>query len=271
MERPGEGAHALAQRDPGFNRKPGCGVPRGGVVRQPHGQCIVGITASGDTLSRAPEVSLTVLVLPMPAPRRLGVSCRDRSQQAPAADAAFLVSRRARRSPAFARAAMMQLLALFPILTLALGGFLFLRLALGGASDTRSFFSAPRADAHFLAAGLRSLTSRAFSISLGSALLPSSLRTLAQETCSSCLCQVSSSALTHRSVNLVRVGSSLLLSVNSWLDLQGVCGSEVYAGHPHSLQTFGVGPLTVHTTVIDLLRLVRGDGARSHFPSRASR
>ena len=267
MERPGEGAHALAQRDPGFNRKPGCGVPRGGVVRQPHGQCIVGITASGDTLSRAPEVSLTVLVLPMPAPRRLGVSCRDRSQQAPAADAAFLVSRRARRSPAFARAAMMQLLALFLILTLALGGFLFLRLALGGASDTRSFFSAPRVDAHFLAAGL----SRAFSISLGSVLLPSSLRTLAQETCSSCLCKVNSSALTHRRVNLFRVGSSLLLSVNSWPVIQGVCGCEVNAGHPHSLQTFGVGPYTAHTTVIDLLRLVRGEGARSYFPMRASR
>ena len=170
-----------------------------------------------------------------------------------------------------ARGVLMLRLALLSILRLALGGFLFLRLALGGASDTRSFFSAPRADAHFLAAGLRSLTSRAFSISLGSALLPSTLRTLAQETCSSCLCQVNSSALTHRRVNLFRVGSSLLLSVNSWLDLQGVCGCEVYAGHPHSLQTFGVGPLTVHTTVIDLLRLVRGDGARSHFPSRASR
>ena len=140
------------------------------------------------------------------------------------------------------------------------------------ASNTRSFFRAPRADARFLADGLRSFTPRAFSISLGSAFLPSSLRTLAQETCSSCLCQVNSSALTHRRVNLLRVGSSLLLSVNSWPEaFQGVCGCEVTAGHPHSLQTFGVGPLTAHTTVIVLLRLVRGDGARSYFPTRASR
>ena len=141
------------------------------------------------------------------------------------------------------------------------------------ASNTRSFliFRAPRADARFLADGLRSFTPRAFSISLGSAFLSSSLRTLAQETCSSCLCQVNSFALTHRRVNLFRVGSSLFLPVNSWPDIQGVCGCEVNAGHPHSLQTFGVGPYTAHTTVIDLLRLVRGEGARSYFPSRVSR
>ena len=139
------------------------------------------------------------------------------------------------------------------------------------ASNTRSFFRAPRVDARFLADGLRSFTPRAFSISLGSAFLPSSLRTLAQETCSSCLCQVNSSALTHRRVNLFRAGKYRFLPGNSWPVLQGVCGCEVNAGHPHSLQTFGVGPYTAHTTVIDLLRLVRGEGARSYFPRRASR
>ena len=108
-------------------------------------------------------------------------------------------------------------------------------------------------------------------LGLGSAFLSSSLRTLAQETCSSCLCQVNSFALAHRRVNLFRVGSSLFLTVNSWPVIQGVCGCEVNAGHPHSLQTFGVGPYTAHTTVIVLLRSVWGEGARSYFPSRASR
>ena len=134
------------------------------------------------------------------------------------------------------------------------------------ASNTRSFFRAPRADARFLADGLRSFTPRAFSISLGSAFLLSSLRTLAQETCSSCLCQVNSSALTDWRVNLFRVGSSLFLPVNSWPVIQGVCGCEVNAGHPHSLQTFGVGPCTAHTTVNVLLRLVRVKGRGRIFP-----
>ena len=182
-----------------------------------------------------------------------------------------LVSSRARRSPAAARDDAVGMMPLQPVRERVTGRLLDEGVGVEHrASNTRSFFRAPRADARFLADGLRSFTPRAFSISLGSAFLLSSLRTLAQETCSSCLCQVNSSALTHRRVNLFRVGSSLLLSVNSWPVIQGVCGCEVNAGHPHSLQTFGVGPYTEHTTVIDLLRLVRGEGARSYFPMRAS-